>query len=196
MKKLIFRFILLALLAVTCFQLPAQDKADVKAILARQNKDMIDLAKAGRFEALEKYYDSDAMLLPNNFPVERGFKEILASHNMRKKAGYKMLDGQATTTDLLISGDLAVEIGTYSFTVTFPGPPEPVVDEGKYMTVWRKQKDGSWKIYADMWNTNKGKGGDALKTGAAKSSPDVSSDVINSTPPQMAPNPERTDDKK
>jgi ketosteroid isomerase-like protein len=196
MKKLIISFIILTIVAGPVFELSAQDKAEVKAILAKQNKEMIDLAKAGRFEAMEKYYDSDVMILPNNFPIERGFKEILASHNMRKKAGYKMLEGEATTTDLLISGDLAVETGTYSFTVTFPGPPEPIVDSGKYMTVWRKQKDGSWKIYADMWNADKGKGGDPLKAGAAKSNPDVDVDIINSTPPQQAPNPERTDDKK
>jgi ketosteroid isomerase-like protein len=30
----------------------------------------------------------------------------------------------------------------------------PMKDSGKYMTVWRKQADGSWKVVADMFNTN------------------------------------------
>jgi hypothetical protein len=29
-----------------------------------------------------------------------------------------------------------------------------IVDNGKYMTVWKKDLDGSWKIAADMFNTS------------------------------------------
>jgi ketosteroid isomerase-like protein len=29
-----------------------------------------------------------------------------------------------------------------------------VADRGKYLAVWKKQADGSWKIEADMWNSD------------------------------------------
>lgn len=31
--------------------------------------------------------------------------------------------------------------------------PDSVVERGKYLNVW-KQEDGTWKIYANMWNTS------------------------------------------
>jgi ketosteroid isomerase-like protein len=27
-------------------------------------------------------------------------------------------------------------------------------DNGKYMTVWEKQSDGSWKVKAETWNSD------------------------------------------
>jgi ketosteroid isomerase-like protein len=41
-------------------------------------------------------------------------------------------------------------------TLTPPGAPGPVNDRGKYMVVWKRQADGSWKIHRDMFNTNLG----------------------------------------
>jgi hypothetical protein len=29
-----------------------------------------------------------------------------------------------------------------------------MADTGKFVTVWRKQVDGSWKIAYDIWNTD------------------------------------------
>jgi ketosteroid isomerase-like protein len=31
----------------------------------------------------------------------------------------------------------------------------PVIDNGKYLAVWKKQADGSWKAEADTWNSDK-----------------------------------------
>ena len=31
---------------------------------------------------------------------------------------------------------------------------EPVTDNGKYLDIWQKQADGSWKVKADIWNSN------------------------------------------
>ena len=29
-----------------------------------------------------------------------------------------------------------------------------MTDHGKYMNVWQKQSDGSWKLKADTWNSD------------------------------------------
>lgn len=47
--------------------------------------------------------------------------------------------------------DLGYTHGT--FESRFPGPNgELSVTTGKYLTVWRKQPDGSWKVAADIGN--------------------------------------------
>jgi ketosteroid isomerase-like protein len=49
------------------------------------------------------------------------------------------------------AGDLAYDLGTYTF--SFDGPDGKVTDTGKYVTVWTKV-DGQWKIAADIGNSD------------------------------------------
>ncbi len=61
-----------------------------------------------------------------------------------------------TSTPVEIDGrtDLAYIRGTYSYTATVEGAPEPVTDSGKYLVVLRKQADGSWLTTANIWNSD------------------------------------------
>ena len=60
-----------------------------------------------------------------------------------------------TTTDVEGRGDLAYLTGTIRQTLTAKKPgAKPVPYDGKYVTVLKKQPDGSWKIVLDMWNEN------------------------------------------
>ncbi|MGQ0642023.1 MAG: YybH family protein, partial [Gemmatimonadaceae bacterium] len=53
---------------------------------------------------------------------------------------------------LLSSGDLAVESGWYYFKGKMFG--QPAEDRGRYVNVWQRQADGSWKIVRDMSNSS------------------------------------------
>jgi len=59
----------------------------------------------------------------------------------------------ATKVDGARSGDLAYITGTYEMTENNAGG-KPQTDKGKYLEVWKKQADGSWKCVADMFSTN------------------------------------------
>ena len=55
--------------------------------------------------------------------------------------------------DVSESGDLAYSFGNYEFrSVGKPG--KPAVEHDKYTTIWKKQKDGRWKVVLDMGNTS------------------------------------------
>ncbi len=43
-------------------------------------------------------------------------------------------------------------IGTYELTVEQDGAP--MVTVGKYVTLWKKQADGSWKVVVDCFNAD------------------------------------------
>jgi ketosteroid isomerase-like protein len=116
---------------------------------------MIDLVKAGRFEAMGKYYDESAISLPNYRAMEKGYKLILNNNLSRKNGGYKVLDGMKTTAELFVGTDMMVDIGSYTLTMDFPGLTQPKVDIGKYMNVWKKDKEGNWRIIAETWNADK-----------------------------------------
>ena len=50
--------------------------------------------------------------------------------------------------DVAKSGDLAYSLGTWQLKGKNP-KGEDVTQTGKYITVWKKQKNGSWKVVAD-----------------------------------------------
>ena len=94
----------------------------------------------------------DAYLLPPGAPMARGREAI---HQV--VAGLESMDGFSVTwepTDAVAGdgGDLGYTVGSYE--MTMPTEGGPVVVSGKYLTVWQRQDDGSWKVSADMFNDN------------------------------------------
>jgi uncharacterized protein (TIGR02246 family) len=61
---------------------------------------------------------------------------------------------QSTRTMASKGGDMVYSQGTYSMTMTDPKTKKPKTDTGKYLTVYAKQPDGSWKAVADTFNSN------------------------------------------
>jgi len=155
MKSLKINAVAVGLLMFVSLGSIAQSKDEMKNLVSTLNQEMIDLVKAGRYEAMGKYYDKDAVSLPNYRAMEKGYKLILNNNLGRLKGGYKVTDGQKTTSELFVGEDMMVDIGQYSLTVTFPGLVEPRTDNGKYMNVWKKDDEGAWRIVAETWNADK-----------------------------------------
>jgi len=58
------------------------------------------------------------------------------------------------TQDLIVSGDYAIETGSYEVTSKPPQAAKPAHDVGKYLVVWKKQSDGSYKLFRDIGNSD------------------------------------------
>jgi ketosteroid isomerase-like protein len=117
------------------------DAASIKAIAAKE------------VEATVSYYDDGASILMPNAPVVTGKEEIRkAWEQMFAIPGFHLAP---TTTKIEVarSGDLAYAQGTYEFTASDPGAGL-VNDRGKFVVVWKKQPDATWKIVADIWNSD------------------------------------------
>jgi ketosteroid isomerase-like protein len=155
MKRLIIKFFAIVLFSTITIVVSAQSVAEMKSLVSTWNKELIELAKAGRFEAMGKYYDEEAISMPNYRAMEKGYKLILNNNLGRKNGGYKILDGSKNTVELFVGENMLVDIGSYTLTVDFPGLSQPKNDAGKYMNVWRKDKEGNWRIIAETWNADK-----------------------------------------
>jgi len=55
--------------------------------------------------------------------------------------------------DVSSSGDL-VYLEGYYLNTTHQAKGKDVLERGKYLSVWKKQSDGSWKCVADTWNSD------------------------------------------
>jgi uncharacterized protein (TIGR02246 family) len=93
-------------------------------------------------------FAEDGVQLAGHGKIIRGRQQI-AEH---LKAGMQGADPgikvTVTTTQIWLDGDTAYESGRYKYEYTEKGKPGK--DEGHYVTIWKRQKDGSWKLAMDM----------------------------------------------
>src|SRR5436190_16705521 len=75
-------------------------------------------------------------------------KEEMRQHLQKSFDPADQLTWQPVKIDVAASGDLAYSLGTWQLKGKNPEGKD-VTQTGKYITVWKKQKDGSWKVVAD-----------------------------------------------
>ena len=131
---------------------PVVDVAAVRSALEATNAKLAAAFESGDTATLLANYDNDAVVMMSGQPAWRGKSEIATSGSGMLKA-VKFSDVKFAPSTVDVAGDFAIETGAYEMTVTEPGK-KPIPDKGKYVTVWKKQGDGSWKIYRDITNTD------------------------------------------
>jgi len=130
--------------------IPGLSAADQQAI--RQTTDQaIKIANSSAdWTAYTKlYYTQDAVVNPPNAPAIKGHDAIISF----LKSFPAITDFKVDLVDVNGAGDIAYVYGTYSMVVTAPGG-KPESDKGKYLEVWKRQPDGSWKVAIDTFNSD------------------------------------------
>ena len=112
-----------------------------------------DALMGGSTDKLLAYYEDNAMEMPPNMVMVKGKDAIKAYWEQSTKAGMKMSAVEFNSVDVQASGTLAYEIGTYDMAMT-AGKMGEIRDRGKYISLWREQADGTWKVAAETWNTD------------------------------------------
>ena len=109
-------------------------------------------ANAGNADALvREFYADDAVLLPPGAPAIKGVTAIRNFWKGLIEAGATNVKLQTQSVDA--SGDLAYEIGQYSFMI--PNQQgESTQQTGKYLVVFKRQSNGALKAVADMFSGN------------------------------------------
>lgn len=140
--------VLLAVVACEGSSPPATNQPAVAADSALQAA-----VGARDLERIMTFYAPDASLLPTAKPIVIGVaairKEwtlILAIPDFRNVA-------TLTRIDVARSGDLAYSMGTYAATLRGENG-QLVTEPGKWLSVWRRQSDGAWRIVVDTYNTD------------------------------------------
>jgi len=121
---------------------PEIEKLTAKFAEAVTNKD---------FAALGPFYEERARLLLPGAPMVEGRAVIQAAQQRMIEGGVEAL--RLDVVDVIEAGDFAIEIGRITVTIRRPGA-ESVIDKGKSVVVWRRQKDGALKIVVDTFNSD------------------------------------------
>lgn len=131
---------------------PNADPTAVRHFLDSAQTRYVDAATKGDIAALSAFYTDDALLLAPNAKALRGRAEIDKS-NTEMMAAVKVTALKLATDDVITTADYAIETGTYDQTLQ-PKTGKAIHDVGKYVVVWKKQPDGSWRISREIYNSD------------------------------------------
>lgn len=98
------------------------------------------------------YYADDAVEVPNGAPLIQGKTGIAKGMGFLDDKNNSLL-WTPVGADISAFGDLGYTYGTFEFH-SKDKEGKPVVQHGKYTSIWKRQKDGSWKIVLDMGNSS------------------------------------------
>lgn len=143
--------LLAVLLSVSCA--PAVDTAVIAQELTRLDDDWSKAAAAKDAAQVAAFYAEDAIAYPPNEPVAVGraaAEKVWAAYFADSMFTISWTTERAEAS---LSGEMGFTAGTYED--SYMGPDSTMVNEkGKYLCVWEKQADGSWKATHDMWNVD------------------------------------------
>ena len=132
----------------------ADVEADIKAI-----KGMVDewvaLYNAGDFERLVSfYYAEDAVAMPVNEPIREGREAILSGFIKENEMYDSSQLDSSIAEDVRVSGDLAMVRGADTGINTPKGGGEPIKYNIKWVGIFERQPDGTWKCICEIGNDN------------------------------------------
>lgn len=139
----------IALMAVACNESADTHDADVKAIKNLEiqwNQDYVQKDA----DKLAAHYTQDAVLMVPGMPALSGRDAIRTSLQQMVADPALSLTFQPTKVDVAKSGDLAYTQGSFSITTTDSATKKVVSGHGSYVTVYRKQADGTWRAISDI----------------------------------------------
>lgn len=134
-------------------QMRINSQDDVEAIHKREDEFLAahlfnDGAK------LAEFYTDDALLIPPDEQTVRGKQAIAAWYDNEFKKAPPIENPKATLEDIEIRGNLAFIRGNFILKFKGETPDTPIIQNLRFISIWRKQQDGKWKFYCDIWNTN------------------------------------------
>jgi uncharacterized protein (TIGR02246 family) len=124
----------------------AADEAAIRTLDSAWNKAAADKNS----DTFATFYATDGVLMPPGQAMVKGRDAIHAAFaGMAATPGFSLTFAPDQVT---AKGDLAYEIGSYTITSNDKkGKPQPT--SGKYVVVWARQADGSWKAALDAPTT-------------------------------------------
>ncbi len=124
---------------------------EVRMAIDEINAKFNEAFNSGDAAALAALFAEDATRLPPDGTILKGRAAIEAriAEDMAEMPGGGELT--VTTLDVQFSGDMAYEIGTWSFTGMAPDGEE-VMMNGTYLSVFKRTAEGTLELQADTWS--------------------------------------------
>jgi len=123
---------------------------DEAAVAAAMNRYVADIRTSDATK-ITSWWTDDAIYIEKNEPTVIGRTGL---ESMLKGVLATMTVSSATVNkdDLSVSGDLAYFLGSYE-EVLQPRQGDAIHNQGRFVFIWKRQPDGSWKIARSVGTT-------------------------------------------
>lgn len=132
-----------------CNSAPKADTAAGVAAVKQVEAGMLAAYKAHDAAKVASFYTADADIMVPFDAVVHGSGVAASTAGDFKDPAFS-IDFTNTRTEVSAGGDMAFTHGTFHATYTNPATHKPDTMAGSYVTVFRKQADGSWKAVQDI----------------------------------------------
>ena len=148
MRNLLF---LTLVLLVVLPALANDNEAEIKIAVEDRYKEWIAAANKKDAEALTNLYDENAILMPKEEEPVLG-KAAIGEYYKKLVADPHFVPFTLTVNwnSFHVVGDIAIATSVFEGEVTRNG--KQIHFRGKNLLVWKKQADGSWKIFRYMFD--------------------------------------------
>lgn len=148
LKQAMVAAVLTGFLAMPAFA--GSPRSDIEAAL----KIFVAAFNSGDAATVARLYTEDAALLPPGGKRVDGRKGVEEFWGGAIKNGVKNLS--LTALEVENRDDMAFEVGAFSLDAPGEGGAVSTVI-GKYIVVWMRGDDGTWRLHRDIWNTGAAK---------------------------------------
>ena len=145
--------ILVTMMFILCAGVLAQDneEARVKAAVEDRYRESIAAANKKDTAAMTNLYDDNAVLMPQSEEVVLGkaaigeyYKKLFANPD------FVPFTLKSDWNSFQLAGDIAIAASVFQGDAT--RNEKQIHFHGKDLLVWKKQSDGSWKIFRNMYD--------------------------------------------
>jgi len=103
---------------------------------------------------LAYFYTDDALLIPPDEPIVRGKQAIAEWYENEFKKAPPIENPEVTLEDIEVCGNLAFIRGDFILKFESETADKPIIQNLRFISIWQRQPDDTWKFYCDIWNTN------------------------------------------
>jgi|SRR5712671_3785095 len=122
----------------------------VSAALSREIAAYIEAFKKQDTAAMSNLYAKDVIVVEHDEAARNGRSAIQAMWDENKKDQSLWVDCKIERENTRIVGETAYETGHSVFTFKTKNGELKYL-KGQFMTVWRRQSDGNWKVQMEAW---------------------------------------------
>ena len=144
----------LCLALLLCLVLPAfarEDEAKVKAAVQERFNQWLAAENKRDVASVTNLYDDNAVLLPSKEEPVVGLAAITEWHKrLYADPHFVPFTLAVDRNSFHVVDDIAIETALFQGDATREG--KAIHFRGKYLLLWKKQKDGSWKIFRYMYD--------------------------------------------
>ena|ERR1700722_8790898 len=153
-KALLATAVIAAFIAQGCgTEAPKDTRATDEIAIRQQSMAWSNAAQSRDLDKILSFYAPDAVVLPDDAPIaltkdanRTQWQNIVGNKNLT-------LSWKTTAVGVAKSGDMAYEYGAYTLDI-IGKDGQATTQTGKYVLVWKKQADGSWKVAIDTDNSD------------------------------------------